>query len=47
MVGSYKRWVKVILSILLVIGGVFAAFPILWMVCSSLKDNSAIFSWPP
>ena len=47
MVGSYKRWIKVVLSILLIIGGIFAAFPILWMLCSSLKDNSAIFSWPP
>ena len=47
MVGSYKRWVKVVLSILLVIGGLFAAFPIFWMFCCSLKDNSAIFAWPP
>ncbi len=47
MVGSYKKPVKVILSILLVIGGVFAGFPIVWMLCSSFKANSAIFSWPP
>ena len=47
MVGSYKKSVKVIISILLVLGGIFAAFPIVWMVCSSLKDNSAIFAWPP
>ena len=47
MVGSYKKSIKILMSILLVIGGLFAAFPILWMVCSSLKDNSAIFSWPP
>lgn len=38
---------KVILSILLILGGLFAGFPIIWMVCSSLKANSAIFSWPP
>lgn len=47
MVGSYKKHIKVIMSVLLVIGGIFAAFPIIWMFCSSLKDNSAIFSWPP
>ncbi|MCU6763788.1 Inner membrane ABC transporter permease protein ycjP [uncultured Roseburia sp.] len=47
MVGSYKKPVKIILSILLVLGGVFAGFPVLWMVCSSLKSNSAIFAWPP
>ncbi len=47
MVGSYKGIKKVIATILLVIGGIFASFPILWMICSSLKDNSRIFSWPP
>ena len=47
MVGRNKTSVKIIVSILLVMGAVFAAFPILWMVCSSLKDNSAIFAWPP
>lgn len=47
MVGSYKKWVKVVLSIMLACGAVFAGFPIVWMVCSSLKSNSAIFAWPP
>ena len=47
MVGSYKKSMKVLLSILLVLGGLFAGFPIIWMICSSLKANSAIFSWPP
>jgi multiple sugar transport system permease protein len=31
----------------LVIGLVFAAFPILWMFASSLKSNTEIFSLPP
>ncbi len=47
MVGSYKKSMKVLLSILLILGGLFAGVPIVWMICSSLKDNSAIFSWPP
>lgn len=47
MVGSHKKTVKVIVSILLVLGGLFAAFPIVWMICSSFKANSAIFAWPP
>ena len=47
MVGSYKKTTKVIVSILLVLGGLFSAFPIFWMICSSLKANSAIFAWPP
>ena len=47
MVGSKKLSTKIILTILLILGAIFAAFPILWMVCSSLKANSAIFAWPP
>ena len=47
MVGRNKFSTKIIVSILLVLGAIFAAFPILWMVCSSLKANSAIFAWPP
>lgn len=47
MVGSQKKSLKVLFSIMLVVGGLFAGFPIIWMVCSSFKSNSAIFSWPP
>ncbi len=47
MVGSRKAWVKVLLSILLVLGACFAGFPVLWMVASSFKANTQIFSWPP
>ena len=47
MVGRNKLSTKIIVSILLVLGAFFAAFPILWMICSSLKANSAIFAWPP
>lgn len=47
MVGSYKKSTKVILSILLLLGGCFAGFPVLWMFLSSLKSNTEIFAWPP
>lgn len=47
MVGGYKKPTKVILSILLILGGLFAGFPVLWMLVSSLKSNTEIFSWPP
>lgn len=47
MVGSHKKTTKVIISILLVLGGVFAGFPVLWMFISSLKSNTDIFAWPP
>ena len=47
MVGSYSKVTKIVQTILLIIGGLFAGFPIVWMICSSFKSNSAIFSWPP
>ncbi len=47
MVGRKKLSTKIIMTILLIVGGVFAAFPVFWMVVSSLKSNSAIFAWPP
>ena len=47
MVGGNKGIKKIISTILLILGALFASFPILWMICSSLKDNSLIFSWPP
>lgn len=47
MVGKYKRSTKVVASILLVLGGLFAGFPVLWMFASSLKPNNRIFAWPP
>lgn len=47
MVGSNKKLTKVIATILLICGGIFAGFPILWMISSSLKSNDAVFEWPP
>ena len=47
MVGSYKKSIKIVLSIMLIMGGLFAGFPIIWMLCSSFKSNSTIFAWPP
>jgi multiple sugar transport system permease protein len=47
MVGQYKKSTKIMVSILLILGGLFAGFPIIWMFVSSLKPNSRIFSWPP
>lgn len=47
MVGRNRKSTKIIVSILLVLGGVFAGFPVLWMIISSLKSNTEIFAWPP
>ena len=35
------------LSLFLVLGGLFAGFPVLWMVLSSFKANVNMFAWPP
>ena len=47
MVGKHKRAVKILLFFLLLAGGFFAGFPVLWMFISSLKTNAQIFAWPP
>ncbi len=47
MVGSNNKSTKVIISVFLVIGAVFAAFPVIWMLLCSFKTTATIFSWPP
>ena len=47
MIGKKKLWLKIVIIILLVIGALFAGFPILWMILNSFKPNSEIFAWPP
>lgn len=38
---------KVLLIIALLIGAVYAGFPVIWMVVSSFKPNTEIFAYPP
>lgn len=47
MIGKKKWYVKLIIIILLILGGLFSGFPVLWMILSSFKPNVEIFSWPP
>ncbi len=47
MVSKRRKGTKVIMTILLIAGAVFAGFPVLWMFISSLKSNNQIFEWPP
>lgn len=47
MKGKQKWYVKVIIIVLLLLGAVFAGFPVLWMLLNSFKPNSEIFAWPP
>jgi len=43
-----RRWITPSLTYLaLAVGLVFAGFPVLWMLSSSLKSNTEIFSVPP
>lgn len=47
LIAKKKVYVKVIIIILLMLGALFAGFPILWMVVCSFKPNPEIFAWPP
>ncbi len=47
MVGRKKLWVKILVILILIIGTLWAGFPILWMMLNSFKPNAEIFAWPP
>lgn len=47
MIGKKKLSVRILIYIILIIGTVWAGFPILWMLLNSFKPNAEIFSWPP
>lgn len=47
MIGKKKLSVRILIYIILVIGTLWAGFPILWMLLNSFKPNAEIFSWPP
>ncbi|MFS0774877.1 carbohydrate ABC transporter permease [Neobacillus sp. 3P2-tot-E-2] len=47
MVGERKWYMKGVVITLLIIGAIFAGFPVLWMLLNSFKPNSEIFAWPP
>lgn len=38
---------RVLLYVLLIAGGLFMLMPFIWMLSSSLKDQGAIFAYPP
>lgn len=38
---------KIVIILVLLLGAVFAGFPILWMLSNSFKSNTEIFSYPP
>ncbi|TDO94127.1 carbohydrate ABC transporter membrane protein 2 (CUT1 family) [Halanaerobium saccharolyticum] len=47
MYGKKKWYIKILIIIALLLGALFPAFPILWMVLNSFKPNPEIFAWPP
>jgi len=47
MAGKKKWYIKLFIIVALVMGALFAAFPVLWMLLSSFKPNAEIFAWPP
>lgn len=47
MIGKKKLSVRILIYIILIIGTLWAGFPILWMLLNSFKPNAEIFSWPP
>ena len=46
-VGGRRALAKVAVLAALILGAVFAAFPVFWMLSSSFKANSEIFEYPP
>lgn len=47
MVGKKKKSVQILVFIVLIIGAIWAGFPVLWMFSNSFKGNAEIFTWPP
>ena len=41
------RIARLLVIIALLIGAVYAGFPVVWMISSSFKSNSEIFAYPP
>jgi len=42
-----KAVAKVLIIIALILGAIYAGFPVLWMIVNSFKPNTEIFAYPP
>lgn len=42
-----RKWLKTLAHVVLIIGSGFMLFPFIWMVTTSLKDLSEVFTYPP
>ena len=47
MIGKKRLPVKILIIVLLIIGAVWAGFPVLWMLSNSFKTNAEMFAFPP
>lgn len=47
MVKRRKRGMQILTIVILILGAVWAGFPIVWMILNSFKPNAEIFAWPP
>ena len=47
MTGKKKLYVKVLIIVLLILGTIWAGFPVLWMLSNSFKGNAEMFANPP
>ena len=47
MIGKQKKSVKALIIVLLILGAIWAGFPVLWMLSNSFKSNAEIFEFPP
>lgn len=47
MVGEKKTGIKILIFIVLLLGTLWAGFPIFWMIDNSFKPNADIFANPP
>ena len=47
MIGQKKLWVKILIVVILILGAIWAGFPVVWMISNSFKTNAEIFELPP
>lgn len=47
MVGKKKKSVQILVFIVLIIGAIWAGFPVLWMFSETHLREAEIFTWPP
>ena len=47
MIGKKRPSVQVLVIVILILGAIWAGFPVIWMILNSFKPNAEIFASPP